>query len=119
MPCYIYIYLYIYIYIYISYIDKWKGCFNAGAEPFCDAEGMKFLRWGADAYVADLTDLACSSKLSWGGDRCAKLQAALDTAPAANSTETPPKSVIVPMFRIITAFADWEKRGPPRLRKLE
>jgi hypothetical protein len=100
------------------FVDKWRKCARRGAKPFCDAEGMKFLRWGADAYVSDLTDLACSAKLAFGGERCQQLVRNIPKQPI-NSTEIEPKSVLLPMFRIITEYADWEKREPPKFRKFE
>ena len=93
--------------------------FEECAAPSCDEDGLKFLRWGADAYVADLTDLACSSKLAWKGERCQGLKINIDQSPALNTSERVPQSVLMPMFRIVTSFADWERRGPPKLRKFE
>ncbi|KAI1280442.1 hypothetical protein HDE_13928 [Halotydeus destructor] len=101
------------------FIDKWKKCFEAGAKTHCKQDGVDFLRWGADAYVSDLTDLACGSKLLWETTRCSNLNEAIMKVPKSNVTELAPKSIITSMLRITTGYADWEKRGPPKFTRLE
>lgn len=90
------------------FVDKWKKCFQKGAKKYCDEEGMKFLNWGADAYVSDLTDMACSAKLTIGSERCNELVAAI-LRPRNASAVAKPKSILLPLFHLLTEFADWEK----------
>lgn len=97
------------------HLDKWRKCFEDGAAPFCDEDGVKFLRWGADANVGDLSDLACGAKLSWEGERCKGLQQSIDESPKAEPGYQP-KSVLIPMFRIVSAFGA-DRSGPPQIRK--
>ena len=98
-----------------SYLDKFKGCFDESTRSFCDAEGTKFMNWCRDAYIQDLTDLACSKELGWSGSKCKQLYLNVRPKPL-NSTEKEPKSVFAPIYKL---FIDGHESGsttdPPKV----
>ena len=99
-----------------SFIDEWKDCFNksiTAVSTDCDEDGINFLKRGTNTYLSELRDLACSTNLSWKSKKCKDLsnKALSYKNSAANSNMEEPESVILPMFKIVTSYADWSKKA--------
>ena len=97
------------------YFDKFKQCFEKGIQPHCDKEGKKFVHWARDAYLTDLTDIACPSMYVHGTSKCTSLIGKIPPKPV-NSTESEPISVLGPVYKMFINF-DFESRPVPNKPK--
>ncbi|CAG2172458.1 unnamed protein product, partial [Oppiella nova] len=90
----------------LRFADKWLQCFRESAKKVCDANGMKFLKWVVDPYVADALDMGCSKDWTYGTDICTTSLSRVPIQP--NSGQNTSHSILFPLYMFLSDFGKLE-----------
>lgn len=68
---------------------------------------MKFLDWVVEPYVSDALDLGCRKEWTYASEKCNKSFKDIpsDTSSDRNSTNSMSKSILLPLYHLLSEFA--------------